>query len=448
MKLLVIDTWSNALDLCMRAQEWGHEVIWFDQNRKDGAHRMSGRGIIPKLVDFEQLRKKWIGWADLIYLPDNTAYLDLLEPYRKIGYPIYGCNVAASDWELDREIGKNVFKAAGLQTIPGKEFNDFAEAAKFVEKNQTWTVCKPSGDANKVLSYVGDDAASLIYMLTDRWPKNEKYVADAKKYGFILQEKKVGCEFAVGGWFGPGGWCKGWSENWENKKFMDGDLGPTTGEMGTLVQIVRESKLADIFLKPLTKALEQLEYVGHIDVSGSIDDDGGCWPFEATMRDGWPLHHNHQSLKRGDPIKPMLDLVNGHDTWDFIYDVHSVSVVMTIPDFPVSKLTSREVEGIPIYNAGDREHVHLSGVMLNDIPVQVGDKVVRMPGYCTTDDYVLVCTGTGDTITGARRSCYAAAKKIKIASNDFEFRWDIGKERVFDKLEKIQKLGFALNFKI
>ena len=56
--LLVIDTWSNALDLCMRAQEWGWEVVWFDQNRKDGSHRMAGRGLVPKCVDFDALRKK------------------------------------------------------------------------------------------------------------------------------------------------------------------------------------------------------------------------------------------------------------------------------------------------------------------------------------------------------------------------------------------------------
>lgn len=444
----MLDTWSNALDLCMRAQEWGWEVIWYDQPRKNGTQRMAGRGIVPKLVDFDLLRKKYLGWATLIYCPDNTAYLDLLEPYRRIGYPIYAPSKEAAEWELDREKGKRVFEAAGMNTIPGEEFDNFSDAAKFVDKNQTWTVCKPSGDANKVLSYVGDDAASLIYMLTDRWPKNEKYVADAKEYGFILQEKKIGCEFAVGGWFGPGGWSKGWSENWENKKFLDGDLGPTTGEMGTLVQIVRASKLADMALKPLTQQLEALDYVGHIDVSGCIDDEGEFWPFEATMRDGWPLRHNHQSLIRGDPVQWMLDLIDGKDTMDVQFDTHSVSVVMTIPDFPVSKLTSREVEGIPIYGAGDKEHVFLSGVMLSEAPVQIGNKVVRMPCYVTTDDYVCVVCGTGDTITGARRSAYAAAKKIKVASNDIEFRWDIGKIRVREHLDRIQKLGFAKNFKI
>jgi phosphoribosylamine--glycine ligase len=227
---------------------------------------------------------------------------------------------------------------------------------------------------------------------------------------------------------------------------MDGDLGPTTGEMGTLVQATKNSKLADVALKPLTKQLEALDYIGYIDISGCVDAKGHFWPFEYTMRPGWPMHHNISALMRGDPAKWMLDCVNGHNSMDVIYDTACVSVVVTIPDFPVSKMTNREVSGIPVYHATDREHIRLSGVMLQEVPMQVGDKVVRMPGYVTTDDYVLVATGTGENITAARRSAYAAVKKVKIASNDPEFRWDIGKGRFVKQLPEIQKHGFARNF--
>jgi phosphoribosylamine--glycine ligase len=446
-RLLIIDTCSNALDLAMRAQEYGHEVLYYDKNRSDGSHRMAGRGIVPKLIDFDLLRKKYIGWSTIIFCPDNVMYLDLLEPYRKLGYPIFAPSVEAADWELDRAKGQAAMKAAGIKTIPGVEFHDFAEASKFVQKHQTYTVCKPSGDANKVLSYVGDDAACLVYMLEDRWPKNEKYVHDAKEHGFILQEKKVGTEFAVTGIFGPGGWADCWFENVEFKKFMDGDLGPTTGEMGTAVIAVKQSKLADIALKPVTKQLEALDYVGYIDISGCIDDTGEFWPFEYTVRPGWPIHHNIAALMRGDPVKWMVDLLNGRNTMDVVFDTACISVVMTIPDFPVSKLTGREIIGIPVYHAGDREHVHLSGVMMEDIPTQVGDKVVRLPGYVTTDDYVLCVTGTGETITAARHSAYSAIRKIKLASNDPEYRLDIGKGRFVKQLPEIQRHGFAKGFR-
>lgn len=445
MKVVIIDTWSNMLDWAMRCQAWGHEVLWFDEKRKDGTDRLAGRGIVPKIVDYQQLRKKYIDWADLIVLPDNTKYLDMLEPFRQLGYPIFGPSAEAAKLELDRDYGQATMKKYGLQTIPSIAFHDYDDAAAYVKKHQTYLVSKPSGDANKVLSYVAKDAAELVYML-GRWKKNEKYRSDARKHGFILQEKKSGPEFAVTGVFGPGGWSAPWFENWENKKFLDGDLGPTTGEQGTLVMAVKKSKLADVALKPITKELEKLEYVGFVDISGSIAEDGSFWPFEYTMRPGWPMFHNIQSLLRGDPAQWMLDCIHGHDTMDVIYDTCSVSVVVSIPDYPLSKLTNKEVSGIPIYNAGDREHIRLCGAMLQNAPVQMGDKVVEIPCYVTTDDYVYVATGIGETITGARKSAYAAIKKVRIP-NDPQYRLDIGKGRVVRQLEQVQRLGYAKGFR-
>lgn len=442
MKILVIDTCSNALDFLMRCQRYGHEVMWWNKMRKDGTERRAGEGIVPLLRDYEALRKKWIGWADLIYVPDNTAYLDLLEPYRRMGYPIYGTNKASTEWETDRAAGQAIMKKAGMAIIPGKEFNDHDAAIAHVLKEGRAFVSKPSGEADKAQTYVSDSAADLVYMLR-RWQENPKYVAAAKADGFILQEKKTGCEMGAGGWFGPNGWASYWEESFEYKKLMDGDLGVNTGEQGTLIRFVRQSKLADQVLKPLAKALKAVEYVGCVNVNCIIDDKGQPWPLEFTMRDGWPATHNHASLHLGDPAQWMLDLINGKDTREVQLDTCSISVVMSIPDYPYSHLTSKEVCGIPIYGATDREHVHLSEVMLGEeVPVQVGDKVVEMPCYVTAGDYVLVVTGTGETITGARRSAYAAVDKIKIP-NSPSYRLDIGRSKLVTNLARIQKHGYA-----
>ena len=80
--------------------------------------------------------------------------------------------------------------------------------------------------------------------------------------------------------------------------------------------------------------------------------------------------------------------------------------------------------------------------MLGESPVQVGNKVVEMPCYQTTGDYVAVITGTGETITGARKSAYAALRKVKIPSSPL-WRTDIGKGRLVEGLPKIQRHGFA-----
>jgi phosphoribosylamine--glycine ligase len=422
MKVLCIDTGSNALDLLMRMQSYGHEVRWYQKDFDNRTTRRSGEGIVPLIRDYEELRKRWIGWADLIYLPDNSHYLDLLEPYRRIGYPIYGCNVEAAELELDREAGQKAMKECGIEIMQSKIFNDYATAEAWVKKNPQYLVSKPSGDVDKAMSYVAHDAGDMCYMLR-RWAKVEKYVRMAKELGFILQEKKVGAEMAVGGWFGPGGWSQWWLENFEHKKLMAGDMGPNTGEMGTVTRMVRKSKLADEMLKPMTPVLERMGYVGFIDSNCIIElegkDAGKPNPMEFTMR----------------------DVINGKDTLQAVDGRVCISVVMAIPDFPYSKLLNKEVCGIPIY--GDiTDQIHLSEAMMGEAPVLVGDKVVDMPCPVTAGDYPLIFTGLGETITGARASAYAAGRKIKIPNSPF-YRQDIGKGRMVKQLAMIQKHGYA-----
>ena len=72
----------------------------------------------------------------------------------------------------------------------------------------------------------------------------------------------------------------------------------------------------------------------------------------------------------------------------------------------------------------------------------VGDKVVDLPGHVTCGDYTLVVTGTGQTITAARRSAYGAVDKIKIPNNPM-WRLDIGAGRMKKHLPKLHAMGYA-----
>ena len=442
-RVLAIDTCSNALDLLLRAQLAGHQVKWWDKTQKSGDRPKAGNGLVPKIEDFDELRRKWLDWADIIWLPDNTTYVAMLEPYRALGYPIFGPGIEAAKLELDREAGQKAFKDAGLQVIDGKTFHDYKDAIRYVEKEGKAFVSKPSGDADKALSYVAKTPADLLFML-ERWSKNPDYVACARKDGFILQEKIEGTEMAVGGWFGPHGWNAYFLENFEHKKLFPGDLGPNTGEMGTLCRYVKKSKLADLVLLPLTPILKKIGYVGYIDNNTLIEDDGTPRPLELTMRDGWPLAHNVASLEHGDPIQWRIDLLNGKDSMNVIEGECSISVVMPLPPFPYQHVVGKDLDGIPLYDADDFEHVHLSEARMgSDVPCMVGDKMVRMPCFVATGEYPIVITGTGDTISAARRSAYSALKKIKIPNDPF-WRHDIGvPKRLLKGIPKIQAMGFA-----
>lgn len=755
-RVLFIDTTSNCLDLALRAKLAGWHVKWYDKPRAGGVPRLSGKGMIDKIDDFQDLKRKWLDWADLIYLPDNTQWLDMLEPYRLQGYPILAPSAEAAELELNRRVGQEAMAAHGIKIMESKAFFDYDDAIAYVKKHPHFLVSKPSGDAAKALSYVASDPADLVYMLT-RWKSNPELKKAAKTDGFILQERKYGVEMAVGGWYGPGGWSKWFYENWEYKKLMDGDLGVAcysddtevltdsgwkywpdvcakdklatlvdgvmefetpshlvakevdeellgwqsltvdilvtaghsmyvqdcharkdfkfepaditatkkrrvlrgvsswngktkmdanfarligayiadgnckknslqfgncpfhkvkkftefaekagysakkygidlyinsrslsdyckpfgkahekyvpdeikygslevinsflegylagdgsvskngsigcetvskqladdlqemflrtgrtatinirdrvpvhdikgiraksyrrayalsicskntkavlseenhyttsykgkvycatvsthillvrrngkpvwlgnTGEMGTLSRMTKNSKLAKQVLLPIAPLLDKLGYCGYIDNNCIIDDQGNPWPMEWTMRDGWPTKHNVTAhIKNEDPIQWMLDGMNGQDTIEAIEGEVCVSVVVALPDFPYSKITNKDLCGIPIRGAEDMEHIHLSEVMIADVPTMVGDKVVTLPGLATCGDYTLVVTGTGDSITTARRSAYRAVDKVKIPNNPF-YRLDIGAGRMKKHLPTLHRLGYA-----
>jgi phosphoribosylamine--glycine ligase len=186
-----------------------------------------------------------------------------------------------------------------------------------------------------------------------------------------------------------------------------------------------------------------LGYVGYIDNKCIIDDAGDPWPMEFTMRDCWPTKHNVTAhVKNADPIQWMLDMVNGKDTMECIEGEVCVSALIALPDFPYSKLTNKELCGIPIRGANDLKHIHLSEAMLGVAPTMVGDKVVDLPGLVTCGDYTMVVTGTGTTISAARKDCYTAVKNVAIPGNSF-YRPDIGAGRMKKNLPKLHALGFA-----
>ena len=147
MRLLIIDPMGSALDLAVRAQADGHKVKHFI--RQDEKTKHIGRG----LVDIVDAWQPHMAWADLIFNADNNRYLTMLEPYKKLGFPIVGACVRSAEWELDRDVGMKVLKKHGIATPPSKEFTDYDAAIAHVKREMKRFVSKPSGDDNKALSY-------------------------------------------------------------------------------------------------------------------------------------------------------------------------------------------------------------------------------------------------------------------------------------------------------
>jgi phosphoribosylamine---glycine ligase len=441
MRVLIVDPPGYGLALAMRAKHYGHEVKHFvRQVGPKEKHKPVGKNISDLVDDF----RPWLRWANLVINTDNTLYVRDLQWHRDAGGIVIGASPDTAQWEIDRNLGQSVLRKAGVPVLPSIEFTDYDSAISHVCKTMGRFVSKPTGETDpnqdKALSYVSNGPADMVYML-ERWKKLSKL-----KTPFVLQEFVKGVEMGVAGWFGPHGWNTGFEENFEFKKLMNNDMGVATGEQGTVLRYTRKSKLAEKVLLPLTNQLKKAHYIGDIDVNCIIDEQGNAWPLEFTTRLGWPAFNIQMSLVEGDPIEWMLCLANGIDSKPFLLDKVAVGVVLSLPDYPYSKATLKEVAGIPIYGIkpGTWRWLMPQEMQMGEGPCEVGGQVCKAPIPMTAGDYVLVMTAHGNTVQEARDLCYRRLDRLKMPNSPM-YRTDIG-SRLARQLPEIQKHGYASNF--
>lgn len=437
MRLLIVDPPGHGLDFAIRAADAGHQVklaIREDERTKD-----IGKGLVEVVRD----HKQWFRWSDLILCTDNSLYLRDLDSYRKEGGLIVAPSQEAAQWELNRQLGQDVFRKAGINTAVSREFHSYDDAASFVKKTMGRYVSKPSDDANadKALSYCSSGPDDMLYML-DRWKRSDKL-----KGSFLLQEFISGIEMSAAGWFGPHGFNSGFEEAWEFKKLMNGECGPATGEQGTVMRYVRNSKLARKVLIPLAPQLKKLGYVGDVAVNCIIDEKGEPWPLEFTMRLGWPAFQLQCALLRDDqdPVEWLYLLAKGRDAHPFILDRLCIGVILSVPDYPYSRVTRKEVTGIPLFHIPPqtRRHIHPCEMMAGETLCQVEHSLVKLPCMMTAGDYVLCMTAVSTTVQQVRRQVYRRLEAIKKRMPGSPmYRTDIGM-RLREQLPKLQAQGYA-----
>ena len=187
MKLLVIDSkHANGLDFVMRAQRDGHVVRWFfPANDKN---KFIGEGLVTKVSDYMPSLR----WADLVFLTDNTTYLHNMNAARKEGVAVCGATVESAEWELDRTCGMQMLEENGIEVPRYREFNDYDAAIHYVKKEARPFVSKPSGDADKALSYVAQSDVD----------RRDAVLADDVDQGVVEHDEIAGLALCPGFFFG------------------------------------------------------------------------------------------------------------------------------------------------------------------------------------------------------------------------------------------------------
>jgi phosphoribosylamine--glycine ligase len=365
-----------------------------------------------------------------------------LDAAREHGYKIFGPTVKSAQLEINREAGMKAMQAVGIELPPYEMFNSLEDAEAFARKQQDGYVFKTMGDEDdKSLSFVASDPAEMV-----QWIRHKIDMGMKLKGPCMLQEKiDMLCDYGAAGWMGPEGFIPGAFEiSFEHKKLMDGEVGPATGEQGTLIAMVDSDRAVEECLKPMEPILRTLGHCGDFAIGLGIDSKGNPYPFEFSARCGWPDFFIRTAVNKGDPAQFMRDWLDGKDTLK-VDKRPAIGVVLAQPPYPQPASDLTKVIGNPVSGLDEVwDDIHLCQVMLGNGAVMKDGKVSEGPLYQTTGTYVAVATGLGSTIEKARKAVYEVVDTVKFPNK--MFRRDIG-QKVQKVLPDLHKFGYSLDLK-
>lgn len=421
-KWLFIGFEALSGDLAWKLVQEGHEVKMHLSYEKE---KEIYDGFFEKVDDW----KKFVDWADIIVI-DDVGYGKDADLLRQQGKLVIGGSAYTDKLEMDREFGQNEMERVGMSILQHWDFAKFDDAISFIRQNPGRYVFKPSGfvlSEYKGILFLGqdEDGNDLIQILE----QNKKLWAKKIKR-FQLQKMAVGVEVAVGAFFNGQDFIYPVNINFEHKKLFPGDIGPYTGEMGTLMFWAPPNTLFQNTLLKIKDDLAKSGYVGYIDIN-CIANAKGIFPLEFTSRFGYPTI----SIQIEGITMPMAEfltkLVTKEQFEIKVKKGFQVGIVVAVPPFPYEDPNESY-----IYNDLSilfRKN-NLDGIHLGDIK-KVNDVWTVASNY----GYALVVTGSGITVDDARKQMYSRVKNIVL--QNIYYRTDIGLKWYQDS-DKLQTWGY------
>ncbi|MEK6934496.1 MAG: phosphoribosylglycinamide synthetase C domain-containing protein [Nanoarchaeota archaeon] len=416
-------SWDGLIgDIVWQVKKEGNNVKYYIREREE---KEVTDGFVDKVDNYEE----HVDWADVIVFDDVLGQGTIAKKLRDKGKKVVGGTYYTDQLEDDRTFGQEELKKHGINVIPYREFKNFDEAIEYVRLNPTRYVIKPSGEAQNIkgLLFVGeeDDGRDVIQVLNDY-----KKALSKKIPVFQLQKRVTGVEIAVGAFFNGKNFIYPINVNFEHKKLFPGNLGPSTGEMGTTMFWSDPNKIFNQTLKKFESRLAEEGYVGYIDLN-CIVNGNGIYPLEFTARFGYPTI----CIQQEGMITPMgeflYNLANGEDFKIKTRAGFQIGVRIVVPPFPFTDKETFEIKSKDsvVFFKKPVEGVHIEDVKkVNDEWIVTG-----------TSGVVLIVCGTGQSMKQAQNQVYSRIKNIKIPH--MYYRDDIG-DRWYEDSDKLHNWGY------
>jgi len=410
LRVLFVSGELIAGDLAYQLKKEGCDVKLYieDKSRKDCFD-----GMVEKTSNWRK-ELSWVGKDGLIVF-DDVGYGKIQDDLRRQGYLIVGGSEGSDKLEQDREFGQKVLAEYGVKMLPSHNFNSADAAIDFVKRNPKRWVLKQNGHTS-MLNYVGEmedgsDVTNLLKIYKDSKFKDTKIIT--------LQERVYGVEIGVARYFNGDGWVGPIEINFEHKSLCNDDVGPKTGEMGTLMFYVEKNRLFEQTLRKLEPYLKEVNFKGDIDINFIVNKEK-VFPLEFTCRFGCPSTQLQQELNLSSWKDFLLALAKGKQFNLNYKKSYGIIISIVIPPFPY------KVDPKKIYQAGteilfkkalskrEQKQVHFEEVSSKNGKFMIAGK----------NGFILYISGSGKSIMEARKRAYSLVRKIIIPK--MFYRTDIG----------------------
>jgi phosphoribosylamine--glycine ligase len=411
-------------DAAWQVVKEGHDVQLHISNVEEQG---IAEGFVPRSADWRADAER----ADVIVFDDVLGHGTLADELRRAGKRVVGGTPYTDKLEDDRAFGQNELKAAGVPIITQANFTSFDDAITFVKDNPHRYVIKPSGEAQnyKRLLFVGEeeDGRDVIQVLEDyqrAWA--------GKIREFQLQRRIMGVEVATGAFFNGRAFVPPVCVNFEHKKLFPGDIGPSTGEMGTAMFWSEPNKIFNATLKKMEPKLAEERYVGYIDIN-CIVNGNGIYPLEFTARFGYPTI----SIQQEGLLTPLgemfLKLAEGTIDRLRSRSGFQVGVRIVVPPFPFNDPETFEGssrDAVILFKTPSRDGFHIE-----DVKTVNGEWLVT-----GTSGVVLIVCGTGASMKQAQRQAYNRVRNVMIPN--MYYREDIGDRWLEEDSDRLHSWGY------
>ena len=349
--------------------------------------------------------------------PEDPLAMGIVDRLTELGVPVFGPTADCARLESSKVFAKTLMSRYSIPTAPYEIFDSPTEAHAYVERTRRPLVVKADGlarvkgaivtghrvDAHRAVETIMEErafgAAGDRVVVEDRLTGEEASViavTDGEHYVLLPPSQ-------------------------DHKPAYDGDRGPNTGGMGAycpapvidegMLDYVREA-VFDRLLKGFHK--EGLQYRGVI-YAGLMVTSGNPYVIEFNARFGDPETQCTLPVVDIDLGDLMLNAARGSIPKNRVVRPArwAVSVVLASGGYPGAYEKGKPIRGLEEAEGEEDVVVFHAGTRREDDGSLV-----------TSGGRVLAITGMGQTLRGARRKAYTAARDVKFTG--VHMRTDIG----------------------